>query len=41
MMASKRIHASRIVTHVAPLAEWERIFEAVEKMDAVKALLIP
>lgn len=41
LIASKRIDAARLITHVAPLKEWERVFDEVENMQAVKALLIP
>lgn len=41
LIASKRIDAARLITHVAPLEDWERVFGKVENMQAVKALLIP
>lgn len=41
LIASKRIDAARLITHVAPLQEWERVFDEVENKQAVKALLIP
>ena len=41
LIASKKMDVARIVTHVAPLADWERTFDAVESMKAIKALLVP
>ncbi|MFV1858830.1 MAG: zinc-binding dehydrogenase [Anaerolineales bacterium] len=41
LIASKQIDVARLITHSAPLTEWESVFNAVEEMQAVKALLIP
>ncbi|GMR09855.1 MAG: zinc-binding dehydrogenase [Anaerolineae bacterium] len=41
LIASKQIDVARLITHSAPLTEWESVFDAVEEMQAVKALLIP
>lgn len=41
LIASKKMDAKRIITDVTPLDEWETTFEKIEKMQAVKAILIP
>ncbi len=41
LIASKKIEPARIITHVAPLEEWEMIFKKIEEMEVVKALLLP
>jgi L-iditol 2-dehydrogenase len=41
LIASGRIQAEKLVTHKMKLAEWEKAFEAVEKLEALKALLVP
>jgi L-iditol 2-dehydrogenase len=41
LMESKKIDVSKIITNVAPLGEWEEIFDKIEKMQVVKAVLIP
>lgn len=41
LIEQKKIDASLIITHVAPLSEWEIIFNKIERMQAVKAVLIP
>lgn len=41
LIASGRLPVRRLITHVAPLAEWERVFDDVESKRAVKALLVP
>jgi len=41
LIASKQIDVARLITHSAPLTEWESVFDAVEELQAVKALLIP
>jgi L-iditol 2-dehydrogenase len=41
LIASKKIEVSRLITHRVPLAEWQEAILAIEKGDALKALLIP
>ncbi len=41
LIASKKMDAKRIITDVTPLDEWETTFDKIEKMQAVKAILIP
>ena len=41
LIASGRIEAEKLVTHKMPLADWEEAFEAVENLEALKAVLIP
>lgn len=41
MMATGRVNVDPLITHVLPLAEWERGFEAVESMEALKVVLRP
>jgi len=41
LIASKRLNVAKIISHVEPLAEWERVFEDVENGRALKAILIP
>jgi len=41
LIASKRIDVAKLVTHIEPLEHWERVFDEVEKKQAIKALLIP
>ncbi len=41
LIGTKKIDVSKIISHVEPLQEWETVFEEVERMEAVKALLIP
>jgi L-iditol 2-dehydrogenase len=41
LIAAGKMDVSKIVTHTAPLEEWEHVFEEIENMRAVKALLIP
>lgn len=41
LMGSKKIDVTKIITHVTPLEEWETIFNKIEQMQVVKALLIP
>lgn len=41
LISSKKMNVKKIITHVAPLDEWEVTFENIETMQAVKALLIP
>jgi len=41
LIASGAIPAERLITHKAPLREWERLFDAIEKQEALKGVLIP
>ena len=41
MLSGKKIEADQIVSHTFPLEEWEAAFAALERMEAIKALLIP
>ena len=41
MMAGGQLDVGPIITHVAPLTEWERVFSEMEKGKAIKAVLIP
>lgn len=41
LIASKKMDVRQIISHVEPLANWERVFEDVENKRALKALLIP
>jgi L-iditol 2-dehydrogenase len=41
LIATKKLNVAKIVSHVEPLAEWERVFEEVENGQALKAILIP
>jgi L-iditol 2-dehydrogenase len=41
LITSKKMNVKKIITHVAPLDEWQTAFEKVEKMQAVKVLLTP
>jgi len=41
LIASGKVQVDPLITHVLPLSEWERAFEAVEKMEALKAVLVP
>lgn len=41
MMATGRVNVDPLITHVLPLSEWERGFEAVESMEALKVVLRP
>jgi len=41
MLASGKINARKIITHEFPLDEWEKAFEAVENLTALKTVLIP
>jgi L-iditol 2-dehydrogenase len=41
LVASGRMPVHKIITDVAPLAEWERVFDAVENRRAIKAVLVP
>ena len=41
MIASGKVPVEKLITHKAPLAEWERVFEACENLEGLKGLLIP
>jgi len=41
LLATGQINMTEMVTHVLPLTEWERAFEAAEQREAVKAILQP
>jgi len=41
LIASGKVQVDPLVTHKFPLTRWEEAFAAVEKMEALKALLIP
>ena len=41
LIAKGLIPAEKIITHREPLANWEKTFDALEKLQGIKALLIP
>ena len=41
MIASGKVDVGPIVTHTLPLTEWEKGFEVMEKMEALKVVFIP
>jgi len=41
LIADGKINVDLLITHTLPLTEWERAFEAVESMEALKAVLVP
>jgi L-iditol 2-dehydrogenase len=41
MLASGKINAEALITHVLPLEQWQEGFDAIEKMEALKVILIP
>ena len=41
LIASGLIPAEKLITHRAPLADWERVFDELEQLKGLKALLIP
>jgi L-iditol 2-dehydrogenase len=41
MLGGNKIEADRIVSHTFPLKKWEAAFTALERLEAIKALLIP
>jgi L-iditol 2-dehydrogenase len=41
MLGGNKIEADQIVSHTFPLKEWQAAFTALEKLEAIKALLIP
>lgn len=41
LIASGLVPAEKIITHKAPLSQWESLFEACENLKALKALIVP
>jgi L-iditol 2-dehydrogenase len=41
LIAAKKMDVAKLVTHTAPLEQWEQVFNEIEAMKAIKALLIP
>jgi len=41
MMAKGSLNVDPIITHTLPLAEWEKGFEVIEKLEALKVVFIP
>lgn len=41
LMADGRIDVEPIITHTLPLTEWEKAFDVVEKLEALKVVLKP
>ncbi len=41
LIAERKINVEALITHRVPLTDWEQAFEAVENLQAIKALLIP
>lgn len=41
LIQSGAVQAERVITHRVPLEKWESAFDAVEKLEALKALIIP
>ena len=41
MLSGNKIEADQIVSHTFPLREWEAAFAALERLEAIKVLLIP
>ena len=41
MLGGNKIEADQIVSHSFPLMEWKIAFESLERIEAIKALLIP
>jgi len=41
MVASGQLPAGKVITHRAPLAEWEKVFDEIDHQRALKAVLIP
>lgn len=41
LIHSGKLDVKRLITHTAPLDDWERIFNELEKQRAIKALIIP
>lgn len=41
LISSGRLPAEKVVTHRGPIEQWEALFDAVENLKALKALIIP
>ena len=41
MLGGQKIEADQIVSHTFPLEDWEAAFASLEKLEAIKTLLIP
>ena len=41
MLSSGKIEAGKIISHTYPLNDWETAFSALERLQAIKVLLIP
>ena len=41
MMANGSLNVDPIITHTLPLTEWEKGFEVIEKLEALKVVFIP
>ena len=41
LIASGRMPSEQVITHRGPLEKWEELFDAVENLKALKALIIP
>jgi threonine dehydrogenase-like Zn-dependent dehydrogenase len=41
LIAEGKVNVGALITHRVPLKNWERAFEVVENLQAIKALLIP
>jgi threonine dehydrogenase-like Zn-dependent dehydrogenase len=41
MLGNGKIQADQIISHTFPLEEWQTAFESLEKLEAIKVLLVP
>jgi len=41
LIASGKVNAEALISHCEPLSDWERVFDDVENMRALKAVLVP
>jgi L-iditol 2-dehydrogenase len=41
LIASGAVQAEKVVTHKAPLSDWERVFNDIENLKALKGILTP
>ena len=41
LIASGAVPAEKVISHKAPLADWERVFDDIENLKALKGILIP
>jgi len=41
LIHSGRVPAEQLITHKAPLEEWERVFDDIEQLKALKGVLVP